>query len=111
MPRQRTANASYARQRLGVASVPEAESFPRLDARAVVEEFFYSITEEVVAEVNLPLPTLSPPMLLGFLANHTTTDRRSAVFESKCETMLLLAGAYEVNKRNPHSSPVFWHRG
>lgn len=69
----------------GAAAVgAAAEGEPTELERRAAAELFDSMTEEVVAEVNLPKEALAPPRLLGFLANDSTNGRPSAVFHSEC---------------------------
>ncbi|XP_075795202.1 uridine diphosphate glucose pyrophosphatase NUDT22 isoform X2 [Pelodiscus sinensis] len=50
----------------------------------VVKEIFSSILREIRDEVNLPLPTLSQPVLLGIARNQTSAGRASAEFYVRC---------------------------
>ncbi|XP_038265723.1 uridine diphosphate glucose pyrophosphatase NUDT22 isoform X1 [Dermochelys coriacea] len=68
-----------------VGDVPEesicSEELPR---QMVVKEIFTSILREIRDEVNLPLPTLSQPVLLGIARNQTSAGRASAEFYVRC---------------------------
>uniref|UniRef100_A0A8C3S364 Nudix hydrolase 22 n=1 Tax=Chelydra serpentina TaxID=8475 RepID=A0A8C3S364_CHESE len=68
--------------------VPEesirSENLPR---QMVVKEIFTSILREIRDEVNLPLPTLSQPVLLGIARNQTSAGRASAEFYVRCSLM------------------------
>ncbi|KAM8968620.1 uridine diphosphate glucose pyrophosphatase NUDT22 [Sarcophilus harrisii] len=50
----------------------------------VVRELFSSILQEIRDEVNLPLSTLSRPLLLGIARNETSAGRASAEFYVSC---------------------------
>ncbi|XP_030074325.1 uridine diphosphate glucose pyrophosphatase NUDT22 isoform X1 [Microcaecilia unicolor] len=50
----------------------------------VVKELFSSILVEIRDEVNLPLSTLSQPVLLGLARNTTSAGRASAEFYVRC---------------------------
>ncbi|XP_074087284.1 uridine diphosphate glucose pyrophosphatase NUDT22 [Macrotis lagotis] len=50
----------------------------------VVRELFSSILQEIRDEVNLPLSTLSRPLLLGIARNETSAGRASAEFSISC---------------------------
>nr|XP_010346534.1 uridine diphosphate glucose pyrophosphatase NUDT22 isoform X1 [Saimiri boliviensis boliviensis] len=55
-----------------------------LAGELVVREFFSSILQEICDEVNLPLLTLSQPLLLGIARNETSAGRASAEFYVQC---------------------------
>ncbi|XP_053225086.1 uridine diphosphate glucose pyrophosphatase NUDT22 [Podarcis raffonei] len=55
-----------------------------LPGESVVKELFCSVLREIQDEVNLPLPTLSSPMLLGIARNETSAGRCSAEFYIRC---------------------------
>ncbi|XP_012580907.1 PREDICTED: nucleoside diphosphate-linked moiety X motif 22 isoform X2 [Condylura cristata] len=50
----------------------------------VVHELFSSVLQEICDEVNLPLFTLSQPLLLGIARNETSAGRASAEFQVRC---------------------------
>ncbi|XP_054836191.1 uridine diphosphate glucose pyrophosphatase NUDT22 [Eublepharis macularius] len=55
-----------------------------LPKELVVKELFSSVLREIQDEVNLPLPTLSSPVLLGIARNETSGGRASAEFYVRC---------------------------
>ncbi|XP_062951504.1 uridine diphosphate glucose pyrophosphatase NUDT22 isoform X1 [Cynocephalus volans] len=55
-----------------------------LPGELVVRELFSSILQEICDEVNLPLLTLSQPLLLGIACNETSAGRASAEFYVQC---------------------------
>lgn len=55
-----------------------------LPGELVVHELFSSVLQEICDEVNLPLPTLSQPRLLGIARNETSAGRASAEFYVQC---------------------------
>lgn len=55
-----------------------------LPGELVVHELFSSVLQEICDEVNLPLPTLSQPLLLGIARNETSAGRASAEFYVQC---------------------------
>uniref|UniRef100_A0A8C2W1I2 Nudix hydrolase 22 n=1 Tax=Chinchilla lanigera TaxID=34839 RepID=A0A8C2W1I2_CHILA len=55
-----------------------------LPGELVVRELFSSILQEICDEVNLPLHTLSQPLLLGIAGNETSAGRASAEFYIRC---------------------------
>ncbi|KAG8564226.1 hypothetical protein GDO81_016375 [Engystomops pustulosus] len=66
-------------------NIPEEElSLEVLEPELVIRELFSSILAEIRDEVNLPLSTLSEPLLLGIARNHTSAGRPSAEFYVKC---------------------------
>lgn len=66
-------------------NVPEEElSLEVLKPELVIRELFSSILAEIRDEVNLPLSTLSEPLLLGIARNHTSAGRPSAEFYVRC---------------------------
>ncbi|XP_036404587.1 uridine diphosphate glucose pyrophosphatase NUDT22-like [Megalops cyprinoides] len=56
----------------------------QLAERAVVRELFSSVSAEIRDEVNIPLSSLSEPVLLGIALNHTSAGRPSAEFYISC---------------------------
>lgn len=50
----------------------------------VVHELFSSVLQEISDEVNVPLLTLSQPLLLGIARNETSAGRASAEFYVQC---------------------------
>ncbi|XP_004449432.2 uridine diphosphate glucose pyrophosphatase NUDT22 [Dasypus novemcinctus] len=60
---------------------PQHEDLP---GELVVRELFSSVLQEICDEVNLPLPTLSQPLLLGIACNETSAGRASAEFFVQC---------------------------
>lgn len=52
--------------------------------RAIVSEIFSSVCAEITDEVNVPLNSLSKPLLLGIALNHTSACRPSAEFFVQC---------------------------
>ncbi|XP_063801018.1 uridine diphosphate glucose pyrophosphatase NUDT22 isoform X1 [Pseudophryne corroboree] len=66
-------------------NIPEEElSLEVLKPDLVIGELFYSILAEIRDEVNLPLSTLSEPLLLGIARNHISAGRPSAEFYVRC---------------------------
>nr|XP_042115980.1 uridine diphosphate glucose pyrophosphatase NUDT22 isoform X2 [Peromyscus maniculatus bairdii] len=55
-----------------------------LPGELVVQELFSSVLQEICDEVNLPLHTLSRPLLLGIACNETSAGRASAEFYVQC---------------------------
>uniref|UniRef100_A0A8C5LC23 Nudix hydrolase 22 n=1 Tax=Jaculus jaculus TaxID=51337 RepID=A0A8C5LC23_JACJA len=55
-----------------------------LRGELVVRELFSSVLQEICDEVNLPLLTLSQPLLLGIACNETSAGRASAEFYVQC---------------------------
>ncbi|XP_054297182.1 uridine diphosphate glucose pyrophosphatase NUDT22 [Pongo pygmaeus] len=55
-----------------------------LTEELVVRELFSSVLQEICDEVNLPLLTLSQPLLLGIARNETSAGRASAEFYVQC---------------------------
>ncbi|XP_020014637.1 uridine diphosphate glucose pyrophosphatase NUDT22 [Castor canadensis] len=55
-----------------------------LPGELVARELFSSVLQEICDEVNLPLPTLSQPLLLGIARNETSAGRASAEFYIRC---------------------------
>nr|KAF6466722.1 nudix hydrolase 22 [Rousettus aegyptiacus] len=55
-----------------------------LPGELVVHELFSSVLQEICDEVNLPLLTLSQPLLLGIARNETSAGRASAEFYVQC---------------------------
>uniref|UniRef100_G1QD02 Nudix hydrolase 22 n=1 Tax=Myotis lucifugus TaxID=59463 RepID=G1QD02_MYOLU len=55
-----------------------------LPGELVVRELFSSVLQEISDEVNLPLLTLSQPLLLGIARNETSAGRASAEFYVQC---------------------------
>ncbi|KAJ8246963.1 hypothetical protein GJAV_G00257240 [Gymnothorax javanicus] len=51
---------------------------------AVIRELFSSVCVEIRDEVNIPLSSLSEPILLGIALNHTSAGRPSAEFYIRC---------------------------
>ncbi|XP_059497529.1 uridine diphosphate glucose pyrophosphatase NUDT22 isoform X2 [Stegostoma tigrinum] len=56
-----------------------------LSGELVVQEIFSSILGEIRDEVNVPLESLSRPLLLGIARNHRSAGRPSAEFYIRCE--------------------------
>ncbi|XP_043089142.1 uridine diphosphate glucose pyrophosphatase NUDT22 isoform X2 [Puntigrus tetrazona] len=52
--------------------------------RAVVSEIFSSVCAEISDEVNVPVGSLSRPLLMGVALNHTSAGRPSAEFYVRC---------------------------
>ncbi|XP_024066485.2 uridine diphosphate glucose pyrophosphatase isoform X2 [Terrapene carolina triunguis] len=72
-----------------VGDVPEESiRLQDLPRQMVVKEIFTSILREIRDEVNLPLPTLSQPVLLGIARNQTSAGRASAEFYVRCSLTL-----------------------
>ncbi|XP_018113108.1 uridine diphosphate glucose pyrophosphatase NUDT22 isoform X1 [Xenopus laevis] len=66
-------------------NIPEDElSLDVLKPELVITELFSSILAEIRDEVNLPLWSLSEPLLLGIARNHTSAGRPSAEFYVRC---------------------------
>uniref|UniRef100_G1MI69 Nudix hydrolase 22 n=2 Tax=Ailuropoda melanoleuca TaxID=9646 RepID=G1MI69_AILME len=55
-----------------------------LPGELVVHELFSSVLQEICDEVNVPLSTLSQPLLLGIACNETSAGRASAEFYVQC---------------------------
>lgn len=55
-----------------------------LPGELVARELFSSVLQEICDEVNLPLSTLSQPLLLGIARNETSAGRASAEFHVQC---------------------------
>lgn len=68
-------------QALCTNNSPQHVDFP---GELVVRELFSSVLQEICDEVNLPLLTLSPPLLLGIARNETSAGRASAEFYVQC---------------------------
>ncbi|KAM4815448.1 uridine diphosphate glucose pyrophosphatase NUDT22 isoform 1-T5 [Thomomys bottae] len=62
----------------------EAPQHKILPGELVVRELFSSVLQEICDEVNLPLLTLSQPLLLGIARNETSAGRASAEFFVQC---------------------------
>ncbi|KAJ8405146.1 hypothetical protein AAFF_G00321370 [Aldrovandia affinis] len=56
----------------------------QLAESAVVRELFSSVCTEIRDEVNVPLSSLSEPVLMGIALNHTSAGRPSAEFYISC---------------------------
>ncbi|KAG9475466.1 uridine diphosphate glucose pyrophosphatase NUDT22 isoform X2 [Eleutherodactylus coqui] len=66
-------------------NIPEEElSLEVLKPELVIRELFSSILNEIRDEVNLPVSTLSEPLLLGIACNHISAGRPSAEFYVRC---------------------------
>ncbi|XP_041035846.1 uridine diphosphate glucose pyrophosphatase NUDT22 [Carcharodon carcharias] len=66
--------------------VPEESIQPRhLSGELVVQEIFSSILGEIRDEVNIPLESLSRPLLLGIARNNRSAGRPSAEFYVRCK--------------------------
>ncbi|XP_053305682.1 uridine diphosphate glucose pyrophosphatase NUDT22 isoform X2 [Spea bombifrons] len=82
-------------------NVPEEElSLDVLKPELVIRELFSSILAEIRDEVNLPLSTLSDPLLLGIARNHTSAGRPSAEFYVRCSL-----NSEEVRQRYQQGGP------
>ncbi|XP_036618158.1 uridine diphosphate glucose pyrophosphatase NUDT22 [Trichosurus vulpecula] len=68
-------------QALFPGETPRHEDLPE---DLVVPELFSSILQEIRDEVNVPLSTLSRPLLLGIARNETSAGRASAEFYVSC---------------------------
>ncbi|XP_062892462.1 uridine diphosphate glucose pyrophosphatase NUDT22 [Mobula hypostoma] len=65
--------------------VPEESiRLEHLSAELVVRELFASVLGEIRDEVNIPLDSLSRPMLLGIVRNNRSAGRASAEFYVRC---------------------------
>ncbi|XP_042531844.1 uridine diphosphate glucose pyrophosphatase NUDT22 [Dipodomys merriami] len=62
----------------------DAPQHKTLPGELVVRELFSSVLQEICDEVNLPLLTLSQPLLLGIARNETSAGRASAEFYVQC---------------------------
>lgn len=62
----------------------EAIRLEDLSDELVVQELFSSVLGEIRDEVNIPLPVLSRPVLLGIARNNTSAGRASAEFYVRC---------------------------
>ncbi|XP_032411393.1 uridine diphosphate glucose pyrophosphatase NUDT22 [Xiphophorus hellerii] len=73
-------------ERLGEAAGEEQISLVMMQQRpdAVVSELFSSICAEIRDEVNIPLSSLGPPVLMGIALNHTSAGRPSVEFYISC---------------------------
>ncbi|KAJ8338017.1 hypothetical protein SKAU_G00369830 [Synaphobranchus kaupii] len=56
----------------------------QLGQSSVIRELFSSVCVEIRDEVNIPLSSLSQPVLLGIALNHTSAGRPSAEFYISC---------------------------
>jgi len=54
-----------------------------LSASAVVNEIFNSTLQEIVREVNIPIESLSDPILIGIARNTTSAGRPSSEYYVK----------------------------
>ncbi|KAK3526703.1 hypothetical protein QTP70_032081 [Hemibagrus guttatus] len=73
--------------------------------RAVVAEIFSSVCAEVRDEVNIPLSSLSAPVLMGIALNHTSAGRPSAEFYIRCSlTMEDVKDFYQRGGPEAHES-------
>ena len=54
-----------------------------LSASAVVNEIFNSMLQEIVREVNIPIESLSDPILIGIVRNTTSAGRPSSEYYVK----------------------------
>ncbi|GFU20482.1 uridine diphosphate glucose pyrophosphatase NUDT22 [Nephila pilipes] len=61
------------------------QSFQTMDPSIILEEIFDSILKEITEEVNIPLPNLSSPILLGVSYNPITLKTPSLEFYLKCD--------------------------
>lgn len=68
-------------QALCSGGIPQHKDLP---GELVVRELFSSVLQEICDEVNLPLHTLSQPLLLGIACNETSAGRASAEFYVQC---------------------------
>ncbi|XP_072495046.1 uridine diphosphate glucose pyrophosphatase NUDT22 isoform X2 [Notamacropus eugenii] len=68
-------------QALFPGEMPRHEDLPE---DLLVPELFSSILQEIRDEVNVPLSTLSHPLLLGIARNETSAGRASAEFYVSC---------------------------
>uniref|UniRef100_A0A8D0GKR8 Nudix hydrolase 22 n=1 Tax=Sphenodon punctatus TaxID=8508 RepID=A0A8D0GKR8_SPHPU len=76
-----------------------------LPAEWVVKEIFSSVLREIQDEVNLPLATLSSPVLLGIARNKTSAGRASAEFYVSCSlTSEQVEQSYAVGGLEAHES-------
>ncbi|XP_028917568.1 uridine diphosphate glucose pyrophosphatase NUDT22 [Ornithorhynchus anatinus] len=81
---------------------PRHEELP---GELVVKELFSSILREIRDEVNLPLATLSPPLLLGIVRNETSAGRASAEFYVRCSlTSEQVRQLYQIGGPEAHES-------
>ncbi|XP_069026814.1 uridine diphosphate glucose pyrophosphatase NUDT22 isoform X1 [Embiotoca jacksoni] len=73
-------------EHLGEAVCEEQISVVMMQRRpeAVVSELFSSVCAEIRDEVNVPLSSLDPPVLMGVALNHTSAGRPSAEFYVSC---------------------------
>lgn len=73
-------------ERLGQPVSEEQISLETMQQRpeAVVSELFSSVCAEIRDEVNIPLSSLGPPVLMGVALNHTSAGRPSAEFYVSC---------------------------
>ncbi|XP_059811181.1 uridine diphosphate glucose pyrophosphatase NUDT22 [Hypanus sabinus] len=66
--------------------VPEESiQLEHLSAELVIRELFASVLGEIRDEVNLPLDSLSRPVLLGIVRNNRSAGRASAEFYVRCK--------------------------
>uniref|UniRef100_UPI00398EBAAE uridine diphosphate glucose pyrophosphatase NUDT22 n=1 Tax=Pristiophorus japonicus TaxID=55135 RepID=UPI00398EBAAE len=69
-----------------VKGVPEESiQLEHLSGELVVQELFSSILGEIRDEVNVPLESLSSPVLLGIVRNNKSAGRASAEFYVRCK--------------------------
>ncbi|KAI1898677.1 hypothetical protein AGOR_G00074840 [Albula goreensis] len=67
---------------LGVSE--DSIQLEQLSESAVIRELFSSVCTEIRDEVNIPLSSLSEPVLMGIALNHTSAGRPSAEFYISC---------------------------
>ena len=63
------------------------EVFSSFSSCDIVDEIFYSITQEVVAEINLPRGQLSEPQLVAIIRQTLSFGRPSAVFTLRASSL------------------------
>ncbi|XP_043538570.1 uridine diphosphate glucose pyrophosphatase NUDT22 isoform X1 [Chiloscyllium plagiosum] len=76
----------HAEPKAAVKGIPEDSiQVQHLSGELVVQEIFSSILGEIRDEVNVPLESLSRPLLLGIARNHRSAGRPSAEFYVRCK--------------------------
>lgn len=68
----------------GGSSSPDEVELSSLAPADVLAEFYESTLREIRDEVNVPMDSLSQPVLMGVAANHQSSGRPSAEFYVKC---------------------------
>ncbi|XP_078062269.1 uridine diphosphate glucose pyrophosphatase NUDT22 [Mustelus asterias] len=100
--------------KMAAKDIPEESIQPEhLSGELVVQEIFSSILSEIRDEVNIPVESLSRPVLLGVARNHRSAGRPSVEFYVRCErTSEEVRQRYLVGGPEAHESTdiIFIHR-